>query len=130
MLGEDGKGIRCSRAAGREDTTAPVAIVREIAMFAWRARIGLLNPTHRGKSFHFSLNRALDGVEIVPTFVGFRRSHRPDIRGCLSTHRANRDDRKAVNELYAMGPHTARPHRAAAGLPRRWLSYSGMMPPT
>jgi hypothetical protein len=45
-------------------------------MYAWRARIGLIKPTHRGKSFHFWYKRAPDGVEIVPTFVGFRRSDR------------------------------------------------------
>ena len=41
-------------------------------MFAWRARIGLLKPTHRGKSFAFWFIHAPDGVEIVPTFIGFR----------------------------------------------------------
>lgn len=41
-------------------------------MFAWRARIGLIKPTHRGKSFHFWYKHAPDGVEIVPTFIGFR----------------------------------------------------------
>lgn len=41
-------------------------------MFAWRARIGLIKPTHRGKSFHFWYKHAPEGVEIVPTFIGFR----------------------------------------------------------
>ncbi len=41
-------------------------------MFAWRARIGLLKPTHRGKTFAFWFVHAPDGVEIVPTFIGFR----------------------------------------------------------
>jgi maleate cis-trans isomerase len=45
-------------------------------MFGWRARIGLIKPTHRGKGFHFWYDRAPEGVEIVPTFVGFRRSDR------------------------------------------------------
>jgi len=41
-------------------------------MFAWRARIGLIKPTHRGKSFAYWYNHAPEGVEIVPTFIGFR----------------------------------------------------------
>lgn len=42
-------------------------------MYAWRARIGLIEPTHRGKTFAFWYKNAPSGVEIVPTFVGFRR---------------------------------------------------------
>ena len=45
-------------------------------MFAWRARIGLIKPTHRGKSFAFWYKHAPEGVEIVPTFVGFRSGQR------------------------------------------------------
>ncbi len=45
-------------------------------MYAWRARIGLIKPTHRGKSFAFWYKHAPDGVELVPTFIGFRRSDR------------------------------------------------------
>lgn len=45
-------------------------------MNAWRARIGFISPTHRGKVFAFWYNRAPDGVEIIPTFVGFRSSNR------------------------------------------------------
>lgn len=41
-------------------------------MYAWRARIGLIKPTHRGKSFAFWYKHAPEGVEIVPTFIGFR----------------------------------------------------------
>ncbi|HXG51511.1 MAG TPA: hypothetical protein VNN77_08930 [candidate division Zixibacteria bacterium] len=41
-------------------------------MFAWRARIGLIKPTHRGKTFAFWFKHAPEGVEIVPTFIGFR----------------------------------------------------------
>ena len=41
-------------------------------MVAWRARIGLIKPTHRGKSFAFWYKHAPEGVEIVPTFIGFR----------------------------------------------------------
>ncbi len=41
-------------------------------MFAWRARIGLIKPTHRGKVFAFWYKSAPEGVEIVPTFIGFR----------------------------------------------------------
>jgi arylmalonate decarboxylase len=43
---------------------------------AWRARIGLIKPTHRGKSFAFWYTHAPDGVEIVPTFIGFRSGER------------------------------------------------------
>jgi hypothetical protein len=45
-------------------------------MVAWRARIGLIKPTHRGKSFAFWYKNAPDGVEIVPTFIGFRSEKR------------------------------------------------------
>jgi maleate isomerase len=45
-------------------------------MYAWRARIGLINPTHRGKAFALWYNRVPAGVEIVPTFIGFRSSDR------------------------------------------------------
>jgi len=45
-------------------------------MFAWRARLGLINPTHRGKAFAFWYRHAPDGVEIVPTFIGFRSGSR------------------------------------------------------
>ncbi len=41
-------------------------------MYAWRARIGMLKPTHRGKTFAFWYKYAPEGVEIVPTFIGFR----------------------------------------------------------
>jgi maleate cis-trans isomerase len=45
-------------------------------MFAWRARIGLIKPTHRGKSFAYWYTNAPEGVEIVPTFIGFRSEKR------------------------------------------------------
>ncbi len=45
-------------------------------MYAWRARIGLVQPTHRGKTFAFWYKHAPDGVEIVPTFIGFRTGER------------------------------------------------------
>ena len=41
-------------------------------MVAWRARIGLIKPTHRGKSFAYWYKNAPEGIEIVPTFIGFR----------------------------------------------------------
>ncbi len=41
-------------------------------MFAWRARVGVLKPTHRGKTFAFWYKYAPEGVEIVPAFIGFR----------------------------------------------------------
>jgi len=45
-------------------------------MVAWRARIGLIKPTHRGKSFAYWYKHAPEGVEIVPTFIGFRSERR------------------------------------------------------
>jgi maleate cis-trans isomerase len=45
-------------------------------MYAWRARVGLIKPTHRGKSFAFWYKYAAEGVEIVPTFIGFRSGHK------------------------------------------------------
>jgi arylmalonate decarboxylase len=45
-------------------------------MFAWRGRLGLINPTQRGKVFHYWYRLAPDGVEIVPSFIGFRRGER------------------------------------------------------
>lgn len=45
-------------------------------MSAWRARIGLVKPTHRGKSFAYWYKNAPEGVEIVPTFIGFRSEKR------------------------------------------------------
>ena len=45
-------------------------------MYAWRARIGLIKPTHRGKTFAFWYKHAPEGVEIVPTFIGFRSSQK------------------------------------------------------
>ncbi len=47
-----------------------------IEVFAWRGRIGLIQPTHRGKSFGYWYRLAPPGVEIVPTFIGFRRGER------------------------------------------------------
>src|SRR5207249_12212405 len=40
-------------------------------MVAWRVRIGLIKPTHRGKSFAYWYKHPPEGVEIVPTFIGF-----------------------------------------------------------
>jgi maleate cis-trans isomerase len=45
-------------------------------MYGWRARIGLIQPTHRGKTFSFWYRNAPEGVEIVPTFIGFRTGER------------------------------------------------------
>jgi len=45
-------------------------------MVAWRARIGLIKPTHRGKSFGYWYKNAPEGIEIVPTFIGFRTEKR------------------------------------------------------
>ena len=61
-------------------------------MYAWRARVGLIKPTHRGKGFHFWYKRAPDGVEIVPTFVGFRRSDRQTFENAFERIEAIADD--------------------------------------
>ncbi len=45
-------------------------------MFAWRGRLGLISPTQRGKGFHYWYRLAPDGVEIVPSYIGFRRGER------------------------------------------------------
>jgi maleate cis-trans isomerase len=66
-------------------------------MYAWRARIGLIKPTHRGKSFHFWFNRAPDGIEIVPTFVGFRRSDRQTFENAFERIEQIAEDLKAVD---------------------------------
>lgn len=50
-------------------------------MFAWRARIGLIKPTHRGKSFAYWYKHAPEGVEIVPTFIGFRSEKKESFLG-------------------------------------------------
>src|SRR3954452_5562896 len=65
-------------------------------MYAWRARIGLIKPTHRGKSFHFWYDHAPAGVEIVPTFVGFRRSDRQTFEKGFGRIEEIADDLKAV----------------------------------
>jgi maleate cis-trans isomerase len=65
-------------------------------MYAWRARIGLIKPTHRGKSFHFWYKRAPDGVEIVPTFIGFRRSDRQTFENAFERIEQIADDLRAV----------------------------------
>ena len=65
-------------------------------MYAWRARIGLVKPTHRGKSFHFWYKRAPEGVEIVPTFVGFRRSDRQTFENAFERIEQIAEDLKAV----------------------------------
>src|SRR4051794_41901280 len=65
-------------------------------MYAWRARIGLIKPTHHGKSFHFWYDHAPDGVEIVPTFVGFRRSDRQTFEKGFERIEEIADDLKAV----------------------------------
>jgi len=45
-------------------------------MSAWRGRIGLIKPTHRGKSFAFWYQNLPAGLECIPTFVGFRHGTR------------------------------------------------------
>jgi len=47
-------------------------------VYAWRGRLGLINPTHRGKVFAFWYRNIPDGFEIVPTFIGFRKGEKQD----------------------------------------------------
>jgi maleate cis-trans isomerase len=42
-------------------------------MYGWRARIGLIKPTLRGKSFAPWYRNAPDGVEILPTHIGYTK---------------------------------------------------------
>ena len=53
-------------------------------MYAWRARLGLVHPTHRGKAFAFWYQHAPDGVEIVPTFIGFRSGEKETFDSAFS----------------------------------------------
>src|SRR5687768_11890942 len=65
------------RACGeRERSVGPLRAGRagSIMSNAWRARIGLISPTARGKGFAFWYRYAPEGVEIIPTFIGFRQS--------------------------------------------------------
>jgi|SRR5713226_2784273 len=65
-------------------------------MYAWRGHIGLIKPTHRGKSFAFWYNHAPEGVEIVPTFIGFRRGDRESFGSAFEPAERLADDLKAV----------------------------------
>lgn len=65
-------------------------------MYAWRARLGLIQPTHRGKGFAFWYKHAPDGVEIVPTFIGFRRSDRETFVSAFDRAEEIADDLQAV----------------------------------
>jgi maleate isomerase len=65
-------------------------------MYAWRARLGLIQPTHRGKGFAFWYKHAPDGVEIVPTFIGFRRSDRETFGSAFERAEQIAGDLKAV----------------------------------
>ena len=65
-------------------------------MYAWRARLGLIQPTHRGKGFAFWYKHAPDGVEIVPTFIGFRRSDRETFGSAFERAEQIAEDLRAV----------------------------------
>ena len=65
-------------------------------MYAWRARIGIVNPTHRGKVFAFWYKRAPEGVEIIPTFIGFRTSDRQTFEGSFERAAELARDLKSV----------------------------------
>lgn len=54
-----------------------------ITLYGWRSRIGLVKATHRGKTFAFWFETAPDGVEIVPTFIGFRSGHEEGFLGAF-----------------------------------------------
>jgi maleate cis-trans isomerase len=65
-------------------------------MYGWRARIGLIKPTHRGKSFAFWYDHAPEGVEIVPTFIGFRSGERQQFTSAFERAEQLAADLKAV----------------------------------
>jgi maleate cis-trans isomerase len=65
-------------------------------MYGWRGRIGLIKPTHRGKSFAYWYKHAPDGVEIVPTFIGFRHGGRAAFGNAFEPAEQLADDLKAV----------------------------------
>ncbi len=53
-------------------------------MYGWRAKIGLIKPTLRGKAFALWYTHAPAGVEILPTYVGYRRGDRATFETGLS----------------------------------------------
>ena len=65
-------------------------------MYAWRARIGFISPTHRGKVFAFWYDRAPEGVEIIPTFIGFRTSDQKTFESGFDRAAQLADDLKAA----------------------------------
>lgn len=65
-------------------------------MFAWRARMGTINPTHRGKAFAFWYTRVPDGIEIIPTFIGFRTSDRHTFESAFERAEQLAEDLKAA----------------------------------
>ena len=65
-------------------------------MYAWRARFGLIKPTHRGKTFAFWYQHAPDGVEIIPTFIGFRSGRRDSFESAFARAEELAEDLKEV----------------------------------
>ncbi len=65
-------------------------------MYAWRARVGIVNPTHRGKVFALWYKTAPEGVEIIPTFVGFRTSDRQSFEAGFERAERLAEDLKAA----------------------------------
>src|SRR5262249_2986587 len=65
-------------------------------MVALRARIGLIKPTHRVQRFQLWYDRAPEGVEIVPPFVGFRRSDRQTFENAFARMEEFAEDLQAV----------------------------------
>jgi maleate isomerase len=57
-------------------------------MSAERGRIGLIKPTHRAKSFAFWYKNLPDGLECVPTFIGFRKGTRATFTAETTLRRA------------------------------------------
>ena len=70
-------------------------------MYAWRARIGLIHPTHRGKTFALWYKHAPEGVEIVPTFIGFRQSTTDTFAAGIQRAEELADDLKSARDLTA-----------------------------
>jgi maleate cis-trans isomerase len=65
-------------------------------MYGWRAKIGLIKPTLRGKSFALWFTTAPEGVEILPTYVGYTRGDRDDFDTGLERIAILADELKAA----------------------------------
>jgi maleate isomerase len=65
-------------------------------MYGWRAKIGLIKPTLRGKGFALWFLSAPEGVEILPTYIGYRQAEREDFERGLTRINELADDLRAA----------------------------------